>query len=112
MQIRRFNVVGLHSHMDQNTRMKNLELFSQKNAIVLFTTLTRGIRSKHVRIVVNWDLPMNTLTRTVDMMKYKSKKMRACQFGPKGVIVNFKCTEDQDIFAQLHPMIEIFIEQN
>jgi ATP-dependent RNA helicase DDX19/DBP5 len=102
MNIDGHKVVYLSGAQDGAERDRIIDMFRNGQAKVLITTnvLARGIDVQSVSMVINYDIPMKGMSRTVgDAETYLHRIGRTGRFGRVGVSISF--VYDKDSFNAL-----------
>jgi len=102
-----FPSICIHSHMQQEERLKRYDAFKsfEKRILVATDIFGRGIDVERVNIVINYDTPG-------DADSYLHRVGRAGRFGTKGLAITFVSNkENQDVLDQIQSRFEVAITQ-
>merc|ERR1712013_842567 len=99
--------------MDPHIRDQVMDEFRNGITKVLIATdvLSRGIDVPQVTLVVNYELPMNYIDKSVDMETYLHRVGRTGRFGLKGIAVNLVTDRERHKVDQICTFFECAIEQ-
>ena len=101
-----FTAEGLHSELNPQSRKSVLEKFRSGKVQLLVTTdlFARGMDIKDVRIIFNFDIPINS-------EYYIHRAGRTGRAGKSGLAVNFVTPEQKFIMAKYEKQLNITVEE-
>lgn len=100
-----FPSICIHSHMQQEERLKRYDMFKsfEKRILVATDIFGRGIDVERVNIVINYDTPS-------DADSYLHRVGRAGRFGTKGLAITFVSNDDnQKVLNDIQSRFEVAI---